>query len=249
MAFNLSSLYLWKQLSHKVGKVPNCCEWLSIWVLCIFENSWKFWQHLQWCVVNGFQFEFFVSLKTAAREKWLRSLTLWMAFNLSSLYLWKQQSNGSTRERPSCEWLSIWVLCIFENSQCIGSQWRTDVVNGFQFEFFVSLKTAFGLSFVYRSCCEWLSIWVLCIFENSRSAKKSNNQTVVNGFQFEFFVSLKTASKPRTHLVPLVVNGFQFEFFVSLKTANIIVNIKVNSLWMAFNLSSLYLWKQLFGVP
>ncbi len=193
MAFNLSSLYLWKQLKTSAPPTGARCEWLSIWVLCIFENSYHRQPPDDQTVVNGFQFEFFVSLKTAHSHISHRFQPLWMAFNLSSLYLWKQLYSHFCNSSFSCEWLSIWVLCIFENSEEKKRLQELVVVNGFQFEFFVSLKTAishnrtdipwlwmaFNLSSLYlwkqrsfrswrmSKCCEWLSIWVLCIFENS----------------------------------------------------------------------------------
>ena len=143
--------------------------------------------------MNCFQFSIFAFAKTTIwknKEKWK---ALWIAFNLVSLHLQKQHLKQI--------------------------EYLTFVVNCFQFSIFAFAKTT--------KHSLWEISRVLWIAFNLVSLHLQKQQTT-------------TTKKPTT-----VVNCFQFSIFAFAKTTYLSQRLLYLLLWIAFNLVSLHLQKQL----
>ena len=140
-AFNFCSLYFWWQLSI-LNVVQNYgCDLLSIFVLCIFDDNLPNFAISSRAVVICFQFLFFVFLMTTSGFGCVLSRQLWFAFNFCSLYFWWQPCADLPVKHSSCDLLSIFVLCIFDDNYLLYFIVTQMVVICFQFLFFVFLMT------------------------------------------------------------------------------------------------------------
>ena len=170
IAFNLVSLHLQKQLIKTINTNDN--------------------------VVNCFQFSIFAFAKTTVRDGQFVTIWLWIAFNLVSLHLQKQQAIELAYDKM--------------------------VVNCFQFSIFAFAKTTYWTFSSYRK--------VLWIAFNLVSLHLQKQQFL------QRYVCWK------------VVNCFQFSIFAFAKTTTPPMYSGIRRLWIAFNLVSLHLQKQLITV-
>ena len=140
-AFNFCSLYFWWQQILLLYVVWHSCDLLSIFVLCIFDDNILPLSYRYLLVVICFQFLFFVFLMTTYYRKRLYLCWLWFAFNFCSLYFWWQLIIYFFYVISSCDLLSIFVLCIFDDNRHKHFYDFYMVVICFQFLFFVFLMT------------------------------------------------------------------------------------------------------------